>query len=66
MTIDYRSMKVGDRAPMPVPNAWEGTNQNLYQEIQAYCQTIVPAPQFQVETISPRGEPRQFWLNRTR
>lgn len=74
MTIDYIAMQVGDRTPMPVKDAWEGENQALYQEVQAYCQTLDPAPQYEVETIRkviprPGQMPEkqvEFWLHRIR
>lgn len=66
MTIDYAAMQVGDRVPMPVPNNWEGANQSLYYEIQAYCRTVDPAPQFQIDTVRALGKPVEYWLERIR
>lgn len=66
MEIDYRAMAVGDRAAMPVPGTWEGANQALYHEVQAYCQGADPAPQFEVESVRESGKPITFWLKRTR
>jgi hypothetical protein len=64
MKPDYQSMQVGDRLPMPILGTWEGANQQLYYEIQDYCRTADPAPQFEVETVrTPKVE---FWLKRTR
>jgi hypothetical protein len=66
MTIDYKNMQVGDRVRMPELNAWAGANQDLYYEVLAYCQSLEPAPQFEIETVRPTKETMELWLARTR
>lgn len=66
MKPDYRTMKVGERKPMPALNEWTGDNQSLYYEIQAYCLSTEPHPQFEVETKRISREKVEFWLFRTR
>ncbi len=66
MTPDYKTMKVGERKPMPALNEWTGANQQLYYEIQAYCRATTPRPQFEVETERPSRTRVEFHLKRTR
>jgi hypothetical protein len=64
---DYKNMAVGARVPMPeLVNAWQGANQDLYNEIQAYCRTCTPQPQFEVETKRISKDRSEFYLKRTR
>lgn len=65
MTPDYKAMQVGDRVAMPAIGTWEGANQQLYYEIQSYCEVLDPAPQFEVETVRAPGK-LEFWLHRIR
>lgn len=67
MPPDYKTMKVGDRKPMPVLiNVWDGANQDLYNEIQAYCRVTTPQPQFEVESKRISRDRIEFYLKRTR
>ena len=63
---DYKTMKVGERKPMPALSDWSSENQRLYYEIQDYCLTLDPHPQFEVQTKRISREKVEFWLHRTR
>ena len=67
MKPDYKNMAVGARVPMPVlVNEWQGANQDLYNEIQAYCRASNPQPQFEIVTKRISKDRVEFYLKRIR
>ncbi len=65
MTIDFKSMKAGERILMPVRKVWEGENSAIFAEVSAWCRMFEnndERPIFTVETEYPPMAQAEYWL----